>query len=71
LSVAIVRFALDPGHRPTRLRGECEIYNELPPTLRWGDFDEVRLKGFDEVRQAFAQAAGRPLVLLDAQPVGH
>lgn len=71
MSVASVRFALDPGHRPTCLHGEREIYNESPPTLRWGDFDEVRLKGFGEVRQAFAQAAGRPLVLLDAQSVGH
>ena len=71
MSVAIVRFALDPVRRPTRRRGEREIYNESPPTLRWGDIDEVRLKGFDEVRQAFAQAAGRPLVLLDVLPAGH
>jgi Domain of unknown function (DUF4384) len=40
---------------------EREIYNELPPTLRWGDFEDVRLGTFDEIRAAFAQVAKGPV----------
>jgi Domain of unknown function (DUF4384) len=42
---------------------EREIYNELPPTLRWGDFEDIRLGTFDEIRAAFAQVAKGPVSL--------
>lgn len=34
-----------------------EIYSELPPALRWGDFEDIGLKDFEAVRSRFA---GRP-----------
>src|SRR6185369_2150182 len=37
------------------LATEREIYNELPPALRWGDFEDIRLGTFDDIRDAFAQ----------------
>jgi curli biogenesis system outer membrane secretion channel CsgG len=47
------------------LATEREVYNELPPTLRWGDFEDIRLGTFDDIRDAFAQVANGP-VSLDA-----
>lgn len=40
-----------------------EIYNELPPTLRWGDFEDIRLGTFDEIRTAFTQVNKGPVSL--------
>lgn len=40
-----------------------EVYNELPPQLRWGDFEEIRLGTFEEIRDAFAQVAQGPVSL--------
>jgi hypothetical protein len=31
------------------------------PPLRWGDFDDIRLTGFEQIRQAFAQSSGPPV----------
>ena len=45
------------------LATEREIYNELPPQLRWGDFEEIRLGTFDEIRDAFALVAKGPVSL--------
>jgi hypothetical protein len=45
------------------LATEREIYNELPPTLRWGDFEDVRLGTFEEIRGAFAQVAKEPVAM--------
>jgi len=39
------------------LATEREIYNDLPPPLRWGDFEDIRLGTFDEIRDAFSQVA--------------
>lgn len=39
------------------LATEHEIYNELPPQLRWGDFEDIRLGSFEEIREAFSQIA--------------
>lgn len=63
------RFTLDGRQRFACLHTATDLYNELPATLRWGDFDEVRLKSFDEIAQAFSQAAGQPVALLPAQVV--
>lgn len=38
-----------------------EIYNELPPKLRWGDFEKIGFNDFAQLRAAFEQTAGRPL----------
>src|SRR2546423_1132826 len=42
---------------------EREVYNDLPPTLRWGDFEDIRLGTFDDIRNAFAQVANGPVSL--------
>jgi hypothetical protein len=65
------RFTLDGRQQFACLHTNTDIYNELPAALRWGDFDEVRLKSFEEIRQAFSQAAGQPVALMQAQPVSR
>jgi hypothetical protein len=40
-----------------------EIYGDLPPPLRWGDFEDIKAKGFDEIRDMFAQASGATVQL--------
>ena len=65
------KFTLDGSQRFACLHTATDIYNELPPQLRWGDFDEVRVKTFDEIASAFSQAAGQPVALLPAQPVAR
>lgn len=40
-----------------------EVYNDLPPPARWGDFEDVRLKSFAEIRDAFQKAGGQPVVM--------
>jgi len=49
-------------HAPT------EIYAALPPSLRWGDFEAVRMTDLPAVRDAFAQVAGPAVVLARAAP---
>lgn len=65
------KFTLDGRQRFACVHTATDIYNELPPQLRWGDFDEVRLKTFDEIAGAFSQAAGQPVALLPAQVVAR
>ncbi len=38
-----------------------EIYSDLPPALRWGDFEDIGLKDFDAVRSRFAEVSGQPV----------
>lgn len=45
------------------LATEREVYNELPPPLRWGDFEDIKLGTFDDIRDAFAQVAQAPVAL--------
>ena len=45
-----------PKRLPPRMR-------PLPPPLRWGDFEDVRLGTFEEIRDAFAQVANAPVAL--------
>ena len=45
------------------LATEREVYNELAPQLRWGDFEDIRLATFEEIRDAFAQVANAPVAL--------
>lgn len=40
-----------------------EVYNDLPPPLRWGDFEDVRLKSFGEIKDAFERAGKLPVVM--------
>jgi Domain of unknown function (DUF4384) len=45
------------------LATEREIYNDLPPQLRWGDFEDIKLGTFEEIRDAFLQVAKAPVAL--------
>ncbi len=45
------------------LATEREVYNDLPPQLRWGDFEDIRLGTFEEIRDAFALVAKAPVAL--------
>ncbi len=45
------------------LATEREVYNDLPPPLRWGDFEDIKLGTFEEIRDAFAQVAKAPVAL--------
>ena len=45
------------------LATEREVYNDLPPTLRWGDFEDIRLGTFDDIRDAFGLVAKGPVSL--------
>lgn len=40
-----------------------EIYNDLPPPLRWGDFEDVKLKTFAEIKNAFEKTGKAPVVM--------
>ena len=35
-----------------------EVYADLPPQLRWGDFEDIRASRFEEIRDMFSQASG-------------
>ena len=65
------RFTLDGRQRFACLHTATDLYNELPPQLRWGDFDEVRVKSFDEIANAFSQVAGRAVAVLPAQVISR
>jgi hypothetical protein len=45
------------------LATEREVYNDLPPPLRWGDFEDIKLGTFEEIRDAFVQVAKAPVAL--------
>ena len=57
------RFVLNPAAAYACLHAPREVYGDLPPPLRWGDFEEIRLKSFDEIRDHFSQASGSPIEL--------
>lgn len=57
------RFSLTAAHQFACIHAPSEVYGDLPPPLRWGDFEDVRLKGFDEIRAAFAKASGQTIAL--------
>ena len=64
-------FQLDATHRFACLHAPREVYGDLPAALRWGDFDDVKMAGFEPIRQAFAQASGKPVALAMAQAVAR
>jgi hypothetical protein len=57
------RFVLAPSHEYACVHAPREVYGDLPPPLRWGDFEDIRLPSFDEIRQRFADASGQPVSL--------
>ena len=63
------RFTLDARHRFACIHAPREVYNDLPSSLRWGDFEDIRLAGFEQIRQAFAQTSKLPVALVPAQVI--
>ena len=54
--------------RPGTLQLAClaaprDIYNDLPPPLRWGDFEDIGLPSFDAIRQAFERTGKQPVAI--------
>ncbi|MEP7297976.1 MAG: DUF4384 domain-containing protein [Burkholderiales bacterium] len=45
------------------LATEREVYNDLPPQLRWGDFEDIKLGTFEAIRDAFQLVAKAPVAL--------
>ncbi|MES2424624.1 MAG: DUF4384 domain-containing protein [Pseudomonadota bacterium] len=60
------KFKLNAAHDFACMHAPTEVYGDLPPPLRWGDFDDVRLASFDEIRDKFAESSGQPIALLKA-----
>jgi hypothetical protein len=62
-------FKVTAGGEGVRQQGvgcfatDREVYNELSPQLRWGDFEDIRLGTFEEIRAAFVDAAKGPVAL--------
>ena len=51
------RFVLNPAAQYACLHAPTEVYGDLPPPLRWGDFEEIRLGSFEEIQAHFTSVA--------------
>ncbi len=60
------RFVLSPEHDHACLFAEREVYGDLPAVLRWGDFQDVKARSFEEIRQRFAESTGAAIGLVRA-----
>jgi hypothetical protein len=59
-------FSIDARQELACVHAPREVYADLPPPLRWGDFDPLRLQSFDEIRLQFAEASGQNVALVKA-----
>ena len=57
--------AAGDAHRIACISAPREIYGGLPPQLRWSDFSDIGFTNFDDVRQAFANAAKTPITMAE------
>ena len=57
------RFVLAEDQQFGCVHAPREVYNDLPPPLRWGDFEDIRLASFDEIRRRFEEASGTQVTL--------
>lgn len=62
------RFVLNPAAEIACLHAPREIYGDLPPPLRWGDFEDIKASRFEEIRDMFSQASGFAVQLV-SKPV--
>jgi hypothetical protein len=65
------RFVLNPAAQYACLHAPREVYGDLPAPLRWGDFEEIRLKSFDEIRAHFSQVSGAHIELQRLKGLQH
>lgn len=61
LQFALRANASGTSHRLACISASREIYGGLPPPLRWADFEDIGFTSFDDIRQAFANAAKAPI----------
>jgi hypothetical protein len=57
------KFVLPPRQEYACIHAPREVYGDLPPPLRWGDFEEIRLQSFEEIRERFAEVSALPIAL--------
>lgn len=57
------RFVLNPAAQYACLHAPTEVYGDLPPPLRWGDFEEIRLGSFDDIQAHFSRVAQTEVAL--------
>lgn len=62
------RFVLPATAEYACLHAPREVYGDLPPPLRWGDFDEVRLKSFAEIQAKFGEVSGTTIGMQALRP---
>jgi hypothetical protein len=62
------RFVLNPAAEFACLHAPREVYGDLPPPLRWGDFEEIRLKSFDDIRKHFGEVSGSTIGMQVLRP---
>ena len=60
------QFVLSPTHEHACLFAEREVYGDLPAVLRWGDFQDVRARSFEEIRQRFVESTGAAIGMVRA-----
>lgn len=58
------KFVLNPAAEFACLHAPREVYGDLPPPLRWGDFEDIKASRFEEIRDMFSQASGFPVQLV-------
>lgn len=58
------KFLLSKSAQYACIHAPQEVYADLPPPLRWGDFEDIRLNTFEDIRQQFAQASGLKVDLI-------
>lgn len=61
-------FNINPAAQYACMHAPREVYGDLPPPLRWGDFEDVRLPSFNAIREQFSLAAGAPVQLVGQVP---
>jgi Domain of unknown function (DUF4384) len=63
------KFTLSSKNQFSCIHAPSEVYGDLPPPLRWGDFDDINLPSFGDIQRAFSTASGVDVFL--ALPFQH
>ena len=58
------KFVLNPAAQYACLHAPREVYGDLPPPLRWGDFEDIRLASFEDIQSQFSKTSGAAVHLV-------
>lgn len=61
------RFTLSKQAQYACIQAPQEVYADLPAQLKWGDFEDIRLNTFADIRQKFAETSGLKIDLVQAE----